>query len=196
MPPPPLTTEIIKADFSRIRRITVDGITFSIPRTKEGKYLLWRCLPRCGKCCFPRILALLPRDVENLAQHHGENIVEFLTSKTQVSRFTKLKNYAAPILTHPRDGERCQYLNKSLKCSVYGQRPHPCRIYPFNYDGEGNVGYIEKAVREECPGFYLADAPDPRFLGILKGMAAEIAEGFREMEITPKAKEPPPIPVP
>ena len=190
--PPPLNPEVQKAEYPRIRKIAVGGVTYSIPRTKDGRYLLWRCLPHCGNCCFPRVLALLPRDVEALAQHFQETVPEFLVKRTQTTRLTKLNNYPTVVLQHPKDGERCPHLNKSEKCSIYVNRPHPCRLYPFNYDAEGNVGFKENAVRQECPGFYLADAPDSRFLRILGDLAPEVREAFTEIGIEPvKPKETP-----
>lgn len=152
-------------------KIVVKGLNFYIPHLEDGNYLLWRCIPSCGKCCYPAYLALLPRDVSNLAFKTGLNEADFLITQTHPA---DLKDRGPmPILKHPVKKERCQWLNKSEKCVIYSLRPHPCRVYPFNHKSI-NVGYLQDSL-DLCPGYY----PDKSW----RGMADTLLEVADEVLI-------------
>lgn len=136
-----------KDEITGFVKVKAGPLVFHVPKLKNGKLLLFKCRPNCGRCCYPHHLTLLPRDVENLAKKEGMNEAEFLVKKTVIS-----KGKVLPMLK-TLEKERCQYLNKSEKCTIYPIRPHPCRIYPFQYDKDGQVGILEEAMNN-CPGLY------------------------------------------
>jgi Fe-S-cluster containining protein len=144
-------------------RKVVDGLEFNVPTTDEGKLVLWRCLPNCGKCCFPSALSVLPKQAEGM--------------KTRGARVLDMTPPTMPQLEEPRDGRRCPWLAEDMKCGVYDDRPHSCRMYPFQYTEEKKVGYL-KSELSVCPGFYLADDVDAATLEMWKAIAAESNDGL------------------
>lgn len=141
--------------------------------------MLFECKPGCGKCCHPRALALLPRDIERLAALAPPQIKDFEAECT---------HEGASILRELNQKEpftRCAFLKNDQRCAVYGSRPHPCRLYPFHYDPGGNVGYLEEAPKE-CPGLYLGRTV--KDMGpLLEELAKEVAYGMKTIEELAKA---------
>jgi Fe-S-cluster containining protein len=151
------------ARFVAFHKELVDGLEFNVPMTDEGKLVLWRCLPNCGRCCFPSVLSVLPKQAEGM-KARGAKVLE-LTPPTM------------PQLEEPRDGRRCPWLTKDMRCDAYDDRPHSCRLYPFQYTEEKKVGYI-KSELSVCPGFYLADEIDAATRETWKAIAAESNDGI------------------
>jgi Fe-S-cluster containining protein len=144
-------------------RKLVDGLEFQVPTTDAGKLILWRCLPNCGRCCFPSALSVLPHQVEGM--------------KARGAKVLDLTPLTMPQLEEPRDGRRCPWLAKDLKCDAYDDRPHSCRLYPFQYTEEKKVGYLTSEL-DVCPGFYLADDIDAATQETWKAIAAESNAGI------------------
>jgi Fe-S-cluster containining protein len=141
--------------------------------------MLFECRPGCGKCCHPRVLALLPRDVDRLAAMAPSQIKDFEAECTHegasILRELNQKEPFAP----------CTFLRSDKKCAVYGSRPHPCRLYPFHYTPQGDVGYLEEAPKE-CPGLYLGKTV--KDMGpYLEELAKEVAYGMKTIEELAKA---------
>jgi Fe-S-cluster containining protein len=151
------------ARFVSFHKEIIDGFEFNVPRTEEGKLLLWRCLPNCGRCCFPSALSVLPKQAEGM-KARGARVLE-MTSPTM------------PQLEEPRDGRRCPWLAEDMRCDAYDDRPHSCRLYPFQYTEEKKVGYITSEL-SVCPGFYLADDIDAATQETWKAIAAESNDGI------------------
>ena len=88
-----------------------------------------------------------------------------------------------PQLSVPTNFEQCPHLktDKHRQCKVYEARPHSCRLYPFHYNPQSEVGYLEDATKV-CPGFYLGDSID-ELLPTLKEIAAEAKEGIAYFEL-------------
>lgn len=145
------------------RKELVDGLEFDVPTTDEGKLVLWRCLPNCGRCCFPSALSVLPQQAEGM-KARGAKVLESTPPNM-------------PQLEEPRDGHRCPWLAEDMRCSAYDDRPHSCRMYPFQYTEEKKVGYIPSEL-SVCPGFYLADNIDAATRETWKGIAAESNKGI------------------
>ena len=61
-------------------------VAFHIPKLKDGSFILWKCLPNCGKCC--RKLDRLPLtlgDMERLKRRfHYESFQEFAEKECNV----------------------------------------------------------------------------------------------------------------
>lgn len=155
--------EVQAAAFTSFYKEVVGGLEFNVPKTADGKLILWRCLPNCGKCCFPSTLSILPKQVEGM--------------KAKGAKILELDPPNMPQLAEPRDGRRCPWLARDLKCGVYDSRPHSCRLYPFQYTEQEKVGYI-KSELSVCPGFYLADEIDSETRETWKAIAAESNDGL------------------
>jgi len=145
------------------RKQLVDGLEFNVPITDDGKLILWRCLPNCGRCCFPSVLSVLPRQAEGM-KARGAKVLE-MTPPTM------------PQLEEPRDGRRCPWLATDMSCDAYDDRPHSCRLYPFQYSEGKKVGYMMSEL-SICPGFYLADDVDAPTQETWKAIAAESKDGI------------------
>ncbi len=145
-----------------------NGVKVQVPVTQEGKLILFECLPDCGKCCHPRALSLLPRDVKALAARAPANL-DFVKDCTHEGDFGLSQLNVKPF-------EACPFLKDDQRCAVYGARPHPCRLYPFHYDADGNVGYLEDA-QQVCPGLHLGDNLS-EMEPLLEELAEEVAAGL------------------
>lgn len=142
--------------------------------------MLFECRPGCGKCCWPRALALLPRDVKALAAMAPPQIKDFEAECThEGASIIRELNQKGPF-------SRCTFLKVDQRCAVYGARPHPCRLYPFHYTSEGNIGYLEEAPKE-CPGLYLGKIV--KDMGpYLEELGREVAYGMKTIEELAKSR--------
>jgi Fe-S-cluster containining protein len=160
---PEPSVAVLEAKFTDVRKIQIDGLVeMQLPVTEEGKALIWKCRPNCGRCCFPRALSVLPRQLEPLVKQGAvEKPVHWLMmQQIQVEPF-----------------QRCPFLQEDLKCRVYADRPHSCRLYPFQYDEDRHLGYLANSPRM-CPGFYLADDVDAETMDVWREVAREASEGM------------------
>jgi len=161
---PVLDEEVREAKVVSLHKELVDGLEFQVPMTDKGKLVLWRCLPNCGKCCFPGSLSVLPKQAEAM--------------KARGAKVLDLPLPMMPQLEEPRDGRRCPWLAEDLTCNAYDDRPHSCRLYPFQYtQDKKRVGYLRSELTR-CPGFYLADGVDAGTLESWKAVAAESNKGI------------------
>jgi Fe-S-cluster containining protein len=145
------------------RKELVDGLEFNVPKTEDGKLVLWRCLPNCGRCCFPGALSVLPKQADGM--------------KARGAKVLELAPTTMPQLEEPRDGRRCPWLAEDMRCNVYDDRPHSCRIYPFQYTLDKKVSYITSEL-SVCPGFYLSEEIDAAMRETWKAIAAESNDGI------------------
>lgn len=112
----------------------------ALPQTIQAFFRVFKCR-RCGRCCKERTLtgiALSPEDIENLATELG-------TSKRKVK----------DLYTFTRDGHRflqgpCSFHTEPSACSVHGNRPIACRLYPVNMPVRAPTGAYMLAVDSFC----------------------------------------------
>ncbi len=155
-------------------------ITFHIPRLNDGSFILWKCLPHCGKCCRKLDgLPLTAGDMQRLKRRfHYESMEEFAGKECNVVDSGKQiydllmegGGYTLKREIHEREGDfgkiiPCRFLNASSGCSIYQDRPTACRVWPFTAFGLNtslHIGYVPRNA-SICPGFYLSkDIEDMR----------------------------------
>ncbi len=158
-----------------IEQLEIGGITFHIPKTKDGQYVLFECIPDCGKCCRdPRWLSLTLPDITRLSNHFKMKPEEFLEKKAYWVNGSR--GIPIPYLKRQRnDTEKthglpmtCRFLKDQKEdhadCDIYEARPLPCRMYPFDVGNKQypvrHLGYGEGALKQ-CPGFYLSKTIEP-----------------------------------
>jgi len=101
----------------------------------------------CGKCCLNTQMELLPEDIERITAL-GFQLKDFAVFDGEVWR---LKNV---------DGH-CVFLDsRSMRCTIYDNRPIGCRLYPLVYD-DVDGAYIDK----ECPAWNTVAKDEIRRLG-------------------------------
>ena len=153
-------------------------VTFHIPKLKDGSFILWKCLPNCGKCC--RKLDRLPLtagDIERLKRRfHYESFQEFTAKECNVAQSGKevynlLLEGAGFTLKRQIDEREddggkttatCRFLNESSGCGIYQDRPTACRMWPFTafgLDASLHIAYVPRNAAI-CPGFYLSKDVD------------------------------------
>jgi len=95
----------------------------------------FRCI-KCGICCAPTEMELLPDDIERIESlgYRFEDFAEVRDDGT-----VRLRNV---------DGHCVFYDPASRSCKIYEHRPIGCRLYPVIYV-DGSVG-----VDKLCPTWY------------------------------------------
>ena len=87
----------------------------------------FRCI-RCGICCTPTEMELLPEDIERI-ESLGYRFEEF--AEVRQDGTVRLRNV---------DGHCVFYDPATRSCRIYEHRPIGCRLYPVVYvDGEVTV---------------------------------------------------------
>ncbi|MEW5947773.1 MAG: YkgJ family cysteine cluster protein [bacterium] len=103
------------------------------PRLGAGdrfRFLCHRGASCFTQCCADVNIFLTPYDVIRMKNRAGISSSEFLRKHT-VSPFTKTQKLPA-VLLKMRDDERrtCPFVDGD-GCTIYGDRPWPCRMYPL-----------------------------------------------------------------
>lgn len=159
-------------DVKALYAFMLDGVEVRLPITEKG-ILLFTCKPHCGNCCRggnEQRLSLLPRDQQAMADHFKLEMQDFIATKTKLSTKSRL-----PVLVN-EGRKQCQLLNKSQKCTIYPVRPFGCRMYPFHFNVDGQLGYLEDAF-ENCPGLYFDKSVEP-MIPLLRETIAEMKYAF------------------
>jgi len=141
----------------------------------------FRC-SRCGDCCrgtgTDGSLVLLGREeVERLTRRLGLPLEEVAEPYPDVVEFRGARCRLGWALRRTGEGA-CRFYDEVGGCSVYEDRPHLCRTYPFMLDGD-------RLIVSECPGIggplddveALAIASD---LILRRGAEEEDARAIRE----------------
>jgi len=116
----------------------------------------------CGKsldcfthCCADVVIVLTPYDVLRLKRALGMDSTGFL-EKFTISPFVKEQKIPAVILKMDPETKRCPFVTGE-GCSVYGNRPWACRMYPLGVAEPRNPSPADRSfhflVREDlCHG--------------------------------------------
>ncbi len=137
------------------------------PRLGESDSFRFACRPglSCfGKCCTDVNVVLTPYDVLRLRRRLGLGSEEFLKKHTIVP-FTKEQALPVRLLRMADDESKsCPFVEAgSGLCSVYEDRPWPCRMYPVGAASPAKGSSQEKFYflieDEPCEGFS-DDAPE------------------------------------
>lgn len=172
-----------------------ERILADYPRLGPDDTFRFGCHPGVScfnKCCSNVNIFLSPYDVLRLKKRLGITSTEFLEQYALMPVNKEMKTPVVMLRMHEDEQKTCQLLGEG-GCSVYGDRPWPCRMYPLGMaaqkdtpDGwrgerfyfllreEGCMGYEEAqrewTVRDWCDDQGL-DAYD------------EWGEGFKELTL-------------
>ena len=93
------------------------------------------------ECCQDVTIALTPYDVLRLKRGLGIRSDEFIDKYTiNLSRKKQIIPFV--ILKMNEDDKKCPFVNKEEGCSVYEDRPWPCRMFPLDMNEDGTFKYI------------------------------------------------------
>ncbi len=106
------------------------------------------CSPRIScftNCCQDITIVLTPYDVLRLKNGLGISSDEFLERYTIIiSRQKQLIPMVVLKMNEP--DKRCPFVGEG-GCSVYADRPWPCRMYPLDMNDDGTFGFITDESR-------------------------------------------------
>ncbi|HVL87333.1 MAG TPA: YkgJ family cysteine cluster protein [Candidatus Thermoplasmatota archaeon] len=122
----------------------------------------FRCLPGCGFCC------LCPA---------GLSPTEAARLRSDPRTRPGVADGQEPSLKLAGGNGACVFLASDRACSIYDERPRPCRAFPYS------THVLERAqvsINRACPGTWTADAP-PALAGLraeefLPNLEARVAE--------------------
>lgn len=111
---------------------------------------------RCMRCCRGKIIQVDPHEIARLARRFGQTTAEFRTAWTE--------NGAGNHLRREDDGA-CVFLGPE-GCTVYGDRPLVCRIYPLgrHVDPDGVERFTHVTPHPQTEGLYSQDGTIGEFL--------------------------------
>lgn len=91
----------------------------------------------CHNCCLETQMILTNDDLARI-EKVGYKKEEFCLPRSETDGFWQLRNI----------NNRCFFLNKEGKCSIYSIRPYGCRVYPLVYEPSDNDILIDEDCRE------------------------------------------------
>lgn len=132
----------------------------SLPELEEGKTYHFRCHPGIAcfnACCSDLNLVLTPYDVLRLRRALSLGSVDFLRRHTTMHMEEQTGFPEFRLRMTDDEARSCPFV-RDEGCSVYGDRPGACRMYPLGRatrpDGSGGVREHFFIVREDhCQGF-------------------------------------------
>jgi len=113
-----------------------------------------------GRCCRNYRIALCPLDIINIQKTTGLNPIDFIELESVDNMWSMFpdvfidKNYYYLTLRRQKD-ERCIFAreieNRKLTCSIHGNHPLACRLYPFKLTIDNRVA---KRGDVDCHGIF------------------------------------------
>lgn len=134
------------------------------------------CKDCSAKCCRGLAVVLTIPEAKRLVESLDAPAHDFLEFSHQVdSKQTphypllvrKGKKVEEYFIVIKREWADCIFLEKDCKCAIYENRPHVCRLYPFELDGKGMK---KKAL---CPVIFERE-------DYVDGVAAQLKEDLKE----------------
>jgi Fe-S-cluster containining protein len=161
------------------------------PRLTRDDKFSFSCHPGIScfnSCCADINIFLAPYDVLRLKRRLGLTSTEFLQRYT-VKPFTKEQKLPVVVLKmdDEQEGKPCQFVT-AQGCSVYEDRPWPCRMYPVGQASprEGKEFYF-LMDEEGCEGF--SEGPTMTVGEWIENQGAgpynEAGELFKEINLHP-----------
>ncbi|HDZ89136.1 MAG TPA: YkgJ family cysteine cluster protein [Deltaproteobacteria bacterium] len=105
-------------------------------------------VPCFTECCQDITIVLSPYDVLRLKNALNLHSEEFIDRHTVVLRREKLL-IPMVVLKMNEDDKQCPFVTEQ-GCTVYPDRPWPCRMYPLNMNDDGTFSLITDSSR--CKG--------------------------------------------
>jgi Fe-S-cluster containining protein len=103
------------------------------PRLGEDAKFKFSCHPGVScfnQCCADVNIFLTPYDVLRLKNHLGISSQEFLDNYTQLVADRKQQLPAVQLRMTETETKHCFFVEPEKGCTVYGNRPWSCRMYP------------------------------------------------------------------
>lgn len=111
------------------------------PRLTESDSFSFECgfhLECFNKCCADVNIFLTPYDVLRLRSALEMSSAEFLRKHTIIP-FDKNQKFPVPLLLmSDSDDKICSFVDPDKGCTVYTDRPWPCRMYPLGMASPGD----------------------------------------------------------
>jgi Fe-S-cluster containining protein len=120
-------------------------------RMESEQYFRFRCgpgVPCFTQCCQDVVIVLTPYDVVRLKNALGISSEEFIDRYTIIIPKQK-RLIPLVLLKMDEKDKKCPFVRQE-GCSVYKDRPWPCRMYPLDMDEEGLFFLITDPSR--CQG--------------------------------------------
>ena len=105
------------------------------------------------QCCRDVTIVLTPYDILRLKKGLGISSEEFLDRYTLI-RPQKNRLIPLVVLKMNENDKKCLFVTER-GCSIYKDRPWPCRMYPLDMDDDGTFSLIARADR--CRGLVEED---------------------------------------
>ena len=106
-------------------------------------------VPCFTNCCRDITIVLTPYDVVRLKNALEISSEEFLDQYTIIIPREKRLIPMVVLKMNEDNDKRCSFVNQD-GCSVYNDRPWPCRMYPLNMNDDGTFGLIADPAK--CKG--------------------------------------------
>ncbi|NOZ21388.1 MAG: YkgJ family cysteine cluster protein [Planctomycetes bacterium] len=130
------------------------------PRLKPGDTFKFACHPGIScfnRCCADVNILLTPYDVLRMRTRLGLGSQEFLDRYT-ILPFGPQQKLPIPILKMNDDADKkCPFVDLETGCTIYSDRPWPCRMYPVGLaspdDTPGQEEFYFLLKEDDCQGF-------------------------------------------
>lgn len=131
----------------------------------------YRCAG-CGRCCHGKLIQVNPYEVARIARHLG------LSTTETIARFTEDGVW----LRRTADDACC--LLEGRGCSVHGDQPLACRLYPLGRRAlpDGSEQLVELEPHPESEGTYGGDGTAEDFL-VGQGITEYVAASARYLAV-------------
>jgi len=132
------------------------------PRLTEDETFHFECGPHLdcyNDCCADVNIFLTPYDVLRMRHSLKLGSSEFLNKYTIIP-FDEKQNLPVPLMLMREDETKeCHFVDEKIGCTIYKDRPWPCRMYPVGLASPGeksgeNIDRFYFFMREDhCHGF-------------------------------------------
>jgi Fe-S-cluster containining protein len=135
------------------------------PRLGPGDVFQFACHPGVScyiRCCADVNIFLLPYDVLRMKRRLGIDSGEFLRKYTLLPVHKEMKTPAVLLRMNDDQAKTCPFACKE-GCSIYADRPWPCRMFPLGLAAQKNTPdgwqgdrFYYLLQEEVCQGFHEA----------------------------------------
>jgi len=136
------------------RKDLAEKILAEAPRMKGGDAFTFDCRPGIScfnVCCADVNIVLMPLDILRISRRLGMSTTDFLAKHTFVPFSEEVKLPVVFLKMEDNEKKTCPFVTEE-GCSIYEDRPWPCRMYPV-----GQASPEESSPQE---GFYFLMSED------------------------------------
>lgn len=129
----------------------LEGKNKDNPRLDREHTFRFRCYPGVScftQCCRDITILLTPYDILRLKNALGISSETFIDNYTIILPIEKRLIPMVVLKMNERD-KRCPFVSEK-GCSVYNDRPWPCRMYPLDMEDDGTFHLVTESSR--CKG--------------------------------------------